>query len=64
MLYVLITYSCQRPFIYEGINIYYVEHRILQLLGHTAPHRMKTSRTYNTEELADDKKTFHNDKID
>jgi hypothetical protein len=23
--------------------IYYVEHRILQLLGHIVPHRMKTS---------------------
>jgi hypothetical protein len=40
-------YSRQRPFIYVGINIYYVECRILQLLGHSVPHRRKTSR-YHT----------------
>ncbi len=37
------SYSCQWPFIYVGINIYYVERRILQLLGQNVPHRMKTS---------------------
>ncbi len=35
---------CQRPFIYIGINIYYVERRIVQLLGHSVTHRMKTSQ--------------------
>ncbi len=37
-------YLRQWPFIYVGININYVERRLLQLLGQTVPHRMKTSR--------------------
>jgi hypothetical protein len=45
------------PFIYVGINIYYVEHRILQLLGQTVPHRMKTSHDWSSNKLVQHNKT-------
>ncbi len=41
--YKFLGYLRQQPFIYVGINIFYVECRILHLLGDSVPHRMKTS---------------------